>query len=280
MISFISPGITNLNIMAINKSFVKLEGTLDGLTFYQKDGVNVVKTKSSVSKKRIMTDSAYRRTRENMREFGGAARAGKAFREAFGGIVKTMGDTYMGSRMNGIMKRINRNGAGFRGQRDFEVVNYGEMLLGFEFDKAVPLNSQFFAPSDLPEINPARNEVKWTVPDFNTDSFITIPQGATHFKLVLAAGFVSDYAYSGLEEGYEPVSAEVNGRGGVSFSADIPLAGMVGSDTTLIVDLSGYAIIPATSALFGAKGIIFYQEINGDRYELAQGNAMKVAVVG
>src|SRR5690606_12392320 len=202
--------------MARKTSFVKFEGTLDGLTFYNKDGENVVKTQSRVTKSRIMTDSAYRRTRENMREFGGAARVGKACREAFAGIVKTMSDTYMGARLNGIMKRINRNGAGLRGERNFEVVTYGEMLKGFEFNKTLPLNSQFFAPSDPPEISVSRDEVTWVIPDFNTDSFITVPEGATHFRLVLAAGYVSDYSYDSRDEAYKPLSEDVNGRGGVS----------------------------------------------------------------
>ncbi len=266
--------------MAINKSFVKLEGTLDNLTFYHKDGKNLVKSKSAVSKSRIMTDSAFRRTRENMREFGGAARVGKAFRTAFSGVVKTMGDTYMGSRVNGLMKRINRYGAGVRGERDFEVVTYGETLKGFEFNKVTPLNSQFFAPSAVPVINATRDEVTWIIPDFNTDSFIITPEGASHFRLVLAAGYVSDHAFSGMQQGYEPVNEDVNGLGGVSYSADIPLVGMVGGITTLTLDLSSVGVIPATSALFVGIGIIFYQEINGDLYELAQGNAMKVVTVG
>jgi len=215
-----------------------------------------------------------------MREFGGAARVGKAFREAFAGIVKTMSDTYMGARLNGIMKRINRNGAGLRGERNFEVVTYGEMLKGFEFNKTLPLNSQFFAPSDPPEISVSRDEVTWVIPDFNTDSFITVPEGATHFRLVLAAGYVSDYSYDSRDEAYKPLSEDVNGRGGVSYSADIPLTGMVGSDTTLNVNLSALGAIPATSALFAATGIIFYQEINTELYELAQGNAMKVVAMG
>lgn len=266
--------------MARNKSFVKLEGTLDNLTFYLKDGENLVKTKSSVSKNRIMTDSAYRRTRENMREFGGAARVGKAFRTAFSGIVKTMGDTYMGSRMNGLMKRINSYGAGVRGERDFEIVTYGEMLRGFEFNKTSPLDAQFFAASALPTINASRDEVSWIVPDFNTDSFIRKPDGATHFRLVLAAGYVSDYEYSTALAGYEPVDEYVNGMGGIIYSGDIPLTGMVGGVTTLSLDLSSIGVIPATVAMFVGTGIIFYQEINGDLYELAQGNAMKVAAVG
>lgn len=266
--------------MAINKSFMKIEGTLDNLTFYQKDGKNLVKTKSTVSRSRIMSDAAYRRTRENMREFGGAARVGKAFRTAFSGVTKTMADTYMGARINGLMKRINRYGAGVRGERDFEVVSYGEMLKGFEFNKTEPFNAQFFAPSALPTINASRDEVTWTVPDFNTDSFVRKPEGATHMRLVLAAGYVSDYSYSIAQEGYQPVENVANSQGGVSYSADIPLVGMVGMNTTLTLDLSSVGVIPAAAALFVGIGIIFYQEINGDLYELAQRNAMKVAVVG
>lgn len=266
--------------MAVNNSIIKLEGTLDNMTFYQKDGKNLVKKKTSVSKSRIMTDSAYRRTRENMREFGGAARVGKAFRTAFSGIVKTMSDTYMGSRINGLMKRINSYGTGIRGERDFEIVTYGELLRGFEFNKTAPLSAQFFAASARPTINASRDEVTWIIPDFNTDSFIRKPEGATHFKLVLAAGYVSDFTYSNAQAGYEPVDEDLNGLGGVSYSADIPLTGMVGVDTTLIVDLSSVGTISPTVALFVGIGIIFYQEINGDMYELAQGNAMKLDAVG
>ncbi|MGO3183607.1 MAG: hypothetical protein ACTIJ9_12330 [Aequorivita sp.] len=266
--------------MARNKSFVKLEGTLDDLTFYQKDGENLVKKKSSVSKNRIMNDSAYRRTRENMREFGGAARVGKSFRSAFAGIIKTMGDTYVGSRINGIMKRINNFGVGIRGQREFELVTYGEMLRNFEFNEVLPLNSQFFAPFSSPSINASRDQVVWTIPDFSTDSFVRSPEGATHFRLVLAAGYVSDFTFSMALNSYVPVDEDVNGLGGVMYSGDIPLNGMVGAVTTLTLDLNSFGVIPATSALFVGIGIIFYQETNGDLYELAQGNAMKVASVG
>ncbi|HAT64297.1 MAG TPA: hypothetical protein DCS66_06805, partial [Flavobacteriaceae bacterium] len=64
--------------MAKNKSFIKLEGTLDGLTFYQKDGESFVKTKGGISRDRILNDQNFKRTRENMQEFSGCAKTGKA----------------------------------------------------------------------------------------------------------------------------------------------------------------------------------------------------------
>lgn len=266
--------------MAKDFSFMKLEGTLDNVTFYQKNGETIVKKKSRVSRNRIMNDPTYKRTRENMKEFGGAAKVGKAFREAFGTVIALMGDTYVSARLNGIMKRINLNSPGERGRRDFEVVNFSYLLDGFDFNKRVPLSSHFFAPHDLPVINGTRNEVTFTVPDFEVDSYIRYPEGATHFRLLLASGYVSDYEFDTTDLEYQPVDASVNGRGVVTYSAYIPLSGMVGSPTVLVTDLSTLGAIPATSALFSAIGIVFYQETNGDFYEFAQDNAMKVVVTG
>jgi len=266
--------------MARNNSFVKLEGTLDGLTFYKSNGENLVKTKSSVSKNRIMNDPAYRRTRENMQEFGGAARIGKALREAFAGVVKLMADTFMGGRINGIMKRVNSNGAGARGEREFDLITNSILFQSFEFNLKTPFDAQFFAPSSPISIDPGRNILSWSIPDFDTDTFIRKPESATHCKLVLAAGYVSNYAFLPATKSYEPVDDAVNGKGDVVYSTDIPLKGMVGAVTNLDIDMSALGAIPATTLLFATTGIIFYQEINGNLYELAQGNAMKIASTG
>jgi len=97
---------------------------------------------------------------------------------------------------------------------------------------------------------------------------------------VLSAGLVSEYEYVAELRGYEPVNDDENAIGKAVFSADIPLVGMVGSDTTLVVDLGIGAAVVATTATIAAIGIVFYQEINGQFYELASGNAMKIATVG
>jgi hypothetical protein len=51
--------------MARQKSFLKIEGTLDELTFYKSDGNYLVKTKGGISGDRIANDPAFQRTREN-----------------------------------------------------------------------------------------------------------------------------------------------------------------------------------------------------------------------
>lgn len=60
--------------MAKLNSFIKIEGTLDNLTFYRgKDGY-LVRTKGGISKSRIKNDPEFIRTRENGVEFGNIAR--------------------------------------------------------------------------------------------------------------------------------------------------------------------------------------------------------------
>ena len=272
--------ILNLNVMARNNSFIRLEGTLDGLTFYRKNGESFVKTKNSVSKNRIMNDPAYKRTRENMQEFGGGARAGKALRESFAGILRLVGDTYVSARISSVMRNICSLGTGLRGERVIDVVSHVDLFKGFNFNLNKPFDTQFNAPSSPPEIDTNRTTARWIIPDFNTDTYVLVPEGATHFKLALAAGYTSNYEWVGAIKSYEPVDEDVNGRGLVTYSAAIPLGGMVGSDTSLEVDLTSFGTIPVTSAIFAGTAIVFFQEVNGQLYELAQGHAMKIAVGG
>lgn len=266
--------------MARNNSFVRLEGTLEGLTFYRKDGQNFVKTKSRVSRNRIMHSPEYQRTRENMQEFAGANRCGKSFRESFASIVRIVADSQISSRVAGVIRRMMNSGAGLRGQRNINLVDNTESFIGLNFNKFKLFDSQFSAPSTGPTINAARDTVTWSIPDFETTNYIDIPTGATHCKLVLAAGYVSNYEWEPALKLYEPVEETPNGVGGIAYSDAIALGGMVGAATDLTVDLTAYAPIPITTALYGATGIVFYQEVNGDLYELAQGHSMKIAVAG
>ena len=266
--------------MVKNNSYLKFEGTLGGLTYYEKDGQSIVKVKSSVSKSRIERDPNYKRTRENMKEFGGAARASKALRDSLITVIKTMGDTYLSSRLTGIMRKMLNTGTGIRGQREISILANKELLEGFELNKKDALGTQFYAPYSAPSFNANRDIVTWEVPDFNTDSFITAPEGATHFRLVLAAGLVSNYEYVSALNSYEPIDESENAIGKTSESAAIPLVGDVGSDTTLTVDMEIGAPVVATTATLTAIGIIFFQDINGQLYQLASGNAMKIATVG
>lgn len=70
--------------MAKASGIIKIEGTVEDLTFYKKDGKNFVRKKSSISKERIANDPNYVRTRENNVEFSHSGSSGKLLRLAVG----------------------------------------------------------------------------------------------------------------------------------------------------------------------------------------------------
>ena len=266
--------------MANQKGFIKLKGSLGGLTFYDKNGKSVVRTTGGVDKKRILSDPAFKRTRENMSEFGGSAKVGKSLRMGFVSVYKSMAGVGTVGRLTGVMKRINSVGTGRRGQRVFDILPNKVLLEGFEFNKNAPLDAMFFAPNDAPSLDANRSIATWTIPDFNTDDYILPPVGASHFRLVLATTVLSNFSYNEDLKSYEPVEAAENETNGISFTTEIALGGMVGADINLSVDLGFSVALPATVGVVSAIGIIFYQEINSQFYELASDNAMRIEVVG
>lgn len=143
--------------MARQKGFIKLEGSLGGLTFYDSEGKSLVKTTGGVDKERIEKDPAFKRTRENMAEFGASAKVGKALRLGFANIIKSMADSRVAGRITGLMKKINSLGTGNRGERSFEILPNKILMEGFEFNKHISLGSIFFAPFTGPTLNANRD---------------------------------------------------------------------------------------------------------------------------
>jgi len=266
--------------MAKQKGILRLKGSLGGLTFYEKNGQNIVRTTGGVDKSRIKNDPAFKRTRENMSEFGGSAKVGKALRMGLANVIKAMGDSSLTGRITGLMKKINSLGTGNRGQRSFEILTNKEVLEGFELKKSLSLGSIFYAPYGAPVLNVDRNESTWVIPDFNTDNYINAPEGASHFKLVLVVSALSDYSYSTAERAYLPDHPIENETSATATTGEIPLGGMVGAVTALTTELDTPGPVPPGVAVINSIGIIFYQEINTQFYELASNNAMRIESIG
>jgi hypothetical protein len=264
--------------MARQKGIIKVKGSLGGVTFYESGGEDLARETGGVARERILRDPAFKRTRENMAEFGGSATVGKALRLGLAAVAKAFGDRKYVARLVGIMKAINARGAGLRGQRSFDVVANKDLIQGFEFNAKDVLASVFNASYSM-TTNAQHNEVTVTVPDFDTDAFVNAPEGATHFRLVCAIGSLSDYTYAAGPRRYEPMFVSENSLGAVDVSGEITLGGMVGATTTLNPQLPGSPTLPAAVALVGCLGIEFVQELNSQFYLLASGNAMRIADV-
>lgn len=166
--------------MAKAKGIMKIEGTVEDLTFYRMDGKNYVRTKGGVSRERIMKDSNFARTRENMMEFAENAHASKMLRMSVGSMSFRAKDSRLSSRLTGIMSRIkNFDSNSARGER---LVSRGirteagrQVLKGFDFNMHSSLNYVFHAPYVL-DVRTGELTIERLV----TEEQILYPQGATN----------------------------------------------------------------------------------------------------
>jgi hypothetical protein len=169
--------------MAKLNGILKIEGTLENLTFYKSADGHMVRTKGGISKHRIMNDPAFVRTRENGTEFTECARAGKLLRSAVGMMLFKAKDSKLSSRMLKVMSDIKKNDlVSERGLRNVaeglgteEGISY---LRGFDFNANAALKSVLYAPYTV-----STESGVVSLPHFIPVQQMRYPQGATHFSL-------------------------------------------------------------------------------------------------
>ncbi|MFC5684473.1 hypothetical protein ACYE2N_14940 [Flavobacterium sp. MAHUQ-51] len=234
-------------------SFIKLEGTLNDLTFYKSQGDYLVRTKGGVSKKRIMTDPAFARTRENISEFSSNAQAGKLVRDSVGILLNRAKDSKLSSRMLQLMNEIkDLDSSSKRGKRKVAVglqTAAGKALLkGFDFNSKAKLASVLHAPYSL---NSGTGVIN--IDNFVSAQQLLYPEGATHVSL--RSGIVKvDFTTDKFENSYSPES-------------------IVALDNTTTTVVLTPANVPSGSGIqFNLLLIEFYQEVNGTQYPLRSGN--------
>ncbi len=235
--------------MAKATGILKIEGTVEDLTFYKKDGVNYVRRKGGVSKERIANDPNFVRTRENGSEFGHAANAGKILRLAASTMVFRAKDSQLSSRLLKVMSQIkNLDSSSARGLRNVALgiaTAEGKLVLkGFDFNANAPLKSVLFAPYLL---DTADGVVKFT--NLIPGEQLHFPQGATHFSLQCAYLAV-DFATSISEIGYSAIeNLPINFTASNPTLTPAPVPTAVGTKVYLLM-------------------VSFYQEVNGVQYSL------------
>jgi hypothetical protein len=246
--------------MAKLKSLLKIEGTLDDITYYKSQDGFMVRKKGGVSKKRIAKDPAFARTRENGSEFGSVARSGKHLRRAITGLLATAKDNRVTSRLAQTLSQVkNEDLSSLRGQRNVATgitTPAGKAWLrSFDFNNRAPMDSVLLNNYTL---TPASGEI--VLPDLNPDQHLAFPEGATHFSL--QCGFLNlDF---NNPEAYDlQLSPEVN----------VPIAGVASTHT-----LTPAAAAAGAGDSFYFLKIAFFQEINGNQYLLKNGahNALQL----
>ncbi len=235
--------------MAKSNGILNIEGTVENLTFFKKDGKSFVRKKGGIPKERILNDPNFVRTRENISEFTHSANAGKMLRTAIGSMVFKAKDNKLSSRLMQAMSKVkNADSASARGQRNVALgiatLEGKAHLKGFDFNSGAPLKSVLFSNFSL---NTGTGEVKFT--NLLPAEQLQFPQGATHFSLQSAV-LLLDFETEASETSHSPVTNLP-----INLAASSPI-------------LTPGAVPSGSGQLFFLLLISFYQEVNGVQYSL------------
>lgn len=246
--------------MGKQSGVLQIEGAVGNLSFYKtKDGFRV-RTKGGVSADRIATDPRFARTRENLSEFGRAGKGGKLLRTALATAIAQAHDEKMSNRLTmHMMRALKADLLSPRGSRNIADGNTN-LLEGFEFNIASPLNTSLFAPFSA-VIDRVTGTLTVDLAAFVPDTSIASPSGATHF-VIHAAGAEVDF-----------VNNLCNGD--VATSGDLPINGAATAPLSLSIPVTPNS----TKPLFLALGISFAQIVNGERYVMNSGTYNALALV-
>ncbi len=246
--------------MARQTGLIKLKGTLDNVSFYKTKDGNLARMKTSVDAKRIATDPAFVRTRENNTEFGSSAKSGKLVRSSLRPLMQGTSDAKVTARMTKVMTLVKDfDTQGSRGGRTVAggIANPAakELLKGFNFNNRSALGSVFFKPFAV-DVNTGAI----TINDLIPINDINYPQGATHVTLKCAWTKV-DFATGVTDTQISPES-------------NLPL-----DSTSSDVTLTPPQAPAGTGINIFVLCLEFFQEVNAGQYSLKNGAFNVLSIV-
>lgn len=249
--------IEKTKVMAKQDGIIKVQGTLENITFYKTQDGYLMKRKSAVTGSKIKDASNFQRTRENGAEFGHAGKAGKLLRDTFNTLLQNAKDGRVVSRLvQDMMKVVHTDSTSVRGQRN---VANGQIALleGFNFNSNARLDT-LLKVAYLTTIDRAAGTLTVNFPSFVPANAVVAPQGTTHLKIVAA----------GAELDFNAGTSNVQEQEGPMLSWD--------STPTPVLSL-GNSVTPASRLpLFLVLGVQFYQQVNGLFYPLKGANPLAI----
>lgn len=246
--------------MALQKGILKIEGTMGGMTFYKKDGVHLVKEKSSIPADKIANDPKFARTRENNAEFGAAGISGKLLRDALRVMMLNASDNLVASRVTKLMMdEIKLDATGTRGQRKpatgLALATGKALLKGFNFNWNSLLSSSLFKPYT---VNTTTGVI--TITGLIPATDIAYPTGATHISIT-----------GGM--------ANINFATGVWAANITNVQNLAINSTATTVTLTPTAVPAGTGIKVHLLKLEFFQLLNGVQYALKNGSYNSLAIV-
>lgn len=239
----------NFTTMAKQVGLVKIKGKLGDTSFYKSKDGYLLREKGGVDGNRIKTDPRFKRTRENMSEFGHSTQMASKLRKMLAPVIQKIKDGRMTNRLVAKMREImDTDITHNRGERTVIDGDLG-LLTGFDFNAGSPLSTTYFGPftSSLDRVT---GDVGVEIPVFDPEDFLVGPAESTHYRFVLGVLEWDPAADTGKlvveRSAYlannAPLAAALNLDGQITANSTLPVLFVLGVEFAQQINASNYAL--------------------------------------
>lgn len=263
--------------MGRQKGAIKVRGKVDGISFYQMEGKDVVRKAYGHSRKRIDKDPRLGSIKANITEFGAAGLAAGSVRMLLAIVLKRLDTGRVQNRLLRIFQEIYKRDKKSRpGQRAIQLSMCRELLEGFEFSLRTSFGETFGAKIKLGQEQGRGATIGITA--VHGTKQIKSPAGATHFKLTSYQCLVSDYLYDPKIKSYQPVK-EVSRQMLVMAETGLLELKEKQKDLLLKTMFSKNTPIGDGVSVLLSLGIEYYRYEKGSFLPLKEGRCLQVVAV-
>ena len=245
-------------IMPKLTSILKINGSLEGMTFYYLPGVEqpIVRATWGPSKEDIATKRQYARTRENLSESSGRGKAVSGLMKAFQPL-KPLADPDTAGQLNRLLRAVQiGDTVSQRGQRAVFLSRYPALLEGFKLTRALPFDE--VVRGELPvQMDRAALQASVELPGLRPRLTFFPPAGYAYCRLVAVLGMAPDLVYD--PQMYQP-QGDFSNCFAQSAHTDWFAAGVGTAATTLSLQLpysppsEAFALVLTVGVQLGVPG--------------------------
>jgi len=246
--------------MAKQDGLFPLIGTIDNLTFSKSPFGYLAKKKTGPTRKQVLKNKQFERTRENAADFKTAVRTATLVRQSLRPILRGSANIWLNGRMNRLLlQAVRSDKTHSRGQKAMQPAALS-IIKGFEINHQNTFSRRKGVPCKIKK-NTRKSVMQLTIPSFIPTTALTPPDGATHFEIVSISATV-DFNKNTWSNAIERSSLiAISRRKTKPLSLQHPITGKAGE------------------AQLQAVGVLFYKMIDGLE-KLLKGGAGKVVEAG
>jgi hypothetical protein len=245
--------------MATSDSPLNIKGSIKNLRFYKMEGSDktYVGEKGGANVDQIRNNPVFKGLRKAQNELKGRSMMASDIRRALGQWSWPVINRHLLTKIEAVLQQLqNTEPLELKGRRAIYLTRYKEVLNQVPWYYYKPFNELMMCPFNV-ESGEDKRSVTVKISGLNPRIHIKAPAAATHFRLVLAIGTVTDCVVWKGTKNYKTALGRVMNTTTEVLSEWIPIDGPLMEDVSLTASLNNKVALSDTQSVLRCISIVF-----------------------